>query len=142
MEQKYIYVIVVFAIIGILAVTLVSAYGFRGIHKQDLSEDEIDVIKEQYEAFNTALENNDYGAWESLMLEKIEKMRLEITRENFDKMRDEYLQKIEMNDEFIKAKESGDFSELKEKYGYAKTGHKGFRKGFKETGTCPYSKFK
>ncbi len=83
-----------FLMMALLTVGLVSAYGFgEGLNKPN---------EEEHEAMVTAIENQDYSAWKSLMEEQVERMRSSITEDNFNEMIARHQERVEQgfgNDE-------------------------------------------
>jgi hypothetical protein len=83
MEKKNLGILMV-AIIAVIGAGLVSAYGFgKGFMNQNLSEEEKDAMIDQENAIRTAIQNNDFATWKSLMEEKIAQMQSGLTTENF-----------------------------------------------------------
>jgi hypothetical protein len=88
MEQKYILGIIALSMIAIFGISMVSAFGFgKGFDflKPTLTDEERTQLQEQEQAIQTAVANNDYATWKSLVNEQIVKMQEQITEENFNK---------------------------------------------------------
>ncbi|MBP7708586.1 hypothetical protein KA107_02780 [Candidatus Pacearchaeota archaeon] len=117
MNTKYIAGIVAVCLVALLAVNFVAAGGFgKGMKTFAPSE-------EDREAMRTAIENKDYAGWKALMEQRVERMRAEITEENFNQM-------IEMHQNMNQT-------------GMPERGmHKGMGKSMKgqgqNSGSCPY----
>ena len=87
MEQKYVLGIVALAMIAILGVSAVSAFGFgKGLMNPIMTDEEKSAMQEKQQAMQTAIKNKDYASWKSLMEERIAKMQSELTEENFNKI--------------------------------------------------------
>lgn len=148
MEQKYVLGIVALAMVAVLGVGMVSAFGFGngfGFMKSELTDEDKAEMQEQHEAMQTAIENGDYATWKSMMEERIAKMQSQITEENFNTIREQHQKMSEFRTAMQEARESGDFSkvqELQEEYGLERRGFgKGMKAGFKMgRGDCPRSK--
>jgi hypothetical protein len=70
----------VFSAIALLGVGLVAAFPFDfGKMNQDLTEEEQTEIQAFHDSLKTAIENEDYESWKSLM-------ESQITEENFNKI--------------------------------------------------------
>jgi len=93
MEQKYVLGIVALAIVVLLGIGIISAYGF-GMWGSDLTEEEKAEILEQKEAIKTAIENKDYETWKSLMEDQL-------TEENFNKLVEKYEKMSEYKGDFV-----------------------------------------
>lgn len=132
MEQKYILGIVVLTIVAVLVISMVSAFGFgKGFRfmKSELTDEEKTRLQEQRDAMQKAIENKDYATWKSLMEEEIEKMKEQLTEENFNKIVEQHQQMTELRSAMKEAKESGNYTkiqELQEKFGIE---GKGFGRG-------------
>lgn len=138
MEQKYILGIIITLIVSILGISIASAFGFgKGFSfiKSNLTEEEKAEIQKQNQEIRNAIENGDFATWKYLMEERIAKMQSQLTEENFNTLREHHQKMMEFRKAMQEARESGDFSkvkELQEKYGFE---HKGFKKGMKN---CPF----
>ena len=104
MEKKKITVgIFALAAVALLSFGMVSAFGFgEGFMKQDLTEEEMSEMRTQREAMREAVENGDYSTWKSLMEERLEQMKSQITEENFNQMveRHQEMESLRANGEF------------------------------------------
>ena len=77
-----------------LGAGFVSAFpmgGFRVLNKQ-LTSDELKTLTEERQQITQAIENNDYNTWNALMEQRIEKMKSELTQDNFNQVVDRYNQ--------------------------------------------------
>jgi hypothetical protein len=111
MEKKYIAGIFAIAVVAVLGVSMVSAFGLgNGFmnHDKALTDAEKTAMEQERTAMQTALENEDYAAWKSLMEAQIAKMQAEITEENFNALVEQHAQMSEMK---------ADMDALREKYG-------------------------
>ncbi len=118
MKQKYVLGIVALAIVAILGISMVSAFGFgKGFMNTDFTEEERAEMQTQRQSMQTAIADGDYATWETLMLEKIEKMKAQITEENFNNLVTRYQERAELRTAMQEARESGDFSEFQEMKG-------------------------
>ncbi|MBS3143774.1 hypothetical protein J4446_02785 [Candidatus Woesearchaeota archaeon] len=115
MNKKYLAVFAI-AMVALVGVGMVSAFGF-GNGMKGLSDNDGAQMQEQMEAVNSAIENNDFEAWKSLM-------ESQLTEENFNQMVERHNEMKEFREQMETAKESGDFESMK-----------GFEKGFR--GNCP-----
>lgn len=87
MKQKTLLGIFAFSIVAILGISMVSAFGFgHKLMNPDLSDEDKTEMQNQMETIRTAIENNDYETWKSLMEEQIAKMQEQITEDNFDEI--------------------------------------------------------
>lgn len=127
MKQKKILGIFALVMVVFVGIGMVSAFGFGkgyGPNSPLLNEEEKAQLAEQQKEIQTAIEKGDFAAWKSLMEKRIEKMKQQITEENFNILKEKHQKMTEFRNEMLKARESGDFSkiaELKEKYGVGKT---------------------
>jgi len=146
MEQKYVLGIVALAMVAILGVSMVSAFGFgNGFMNSDLTEEEKEAMQEQKEAMKTAIENEDYGAWKSLMEDRFAKMQEKINEDTFNEKVKRHSERAEFRAAVEELKASGDFSRediqnLREEYGIEGKGFGGHGKGMKKSGECPFAK--
>lgn len=141
MQNKYVYSFVALAIVAILGVSMISAFGFGKSFNADLTEEEKTELQEQREAMKTAIENNDFETWKSLMEQRITKMQSQLTEENFNKIVKRHEKMSEIKSAVQESRETGDWSKveaLKEEY---RIEGEGFKRGFR-TGkmNCPFSK--
>lgn len=105
MKKQYILGIVAFAIVAVLGVSMVSAFGFDGFMNHNLDNEDRTEMQEQIEAMQTAIENGDYETWKSLMEERIVKMQEQITEENFNKILEMHQQQEERRAEMEEQRE-------------------------------------
>ncbi len=120
MEQKYVLGIVALAMVVVLGISMVSAFGFgKGISEEDRT------------ALENAMESSDYETWEEIRMSQI-------SEERFEEARARYAEKAEFRIAMQEARESGDYSrlqELKEEFGCDKA-MQGMKKGNKDCGGC------
>ena len=149
MEQKYILGIVALAMVVVLGIGAVSAFGFG---KLDLTNEEREAERE---AVKASVESGDYEAWKSLMEERIAKMQEGLTEEKFNELVERHSKMLEFKEAVKELKASGDFSRedidnLRVEYGVEGQGFKkgfgmeGFKKGFggrgmRNSGSCPFA---
>lgn len=103
MKQKQMLGIVALAMVALLGVGMVSAFGFGNR-----------VSEEDRDALENAIESGDYEAWREIKLSQI-------SEESFEEARAQYQERLE----FREARESGDYSrlqELREEYGFEGNG--------------------
>jgi len=134
MEQRYVLGIVALAIVAVLGIGMVSAFGFGngfGFMKSDLTDEEKAQFQEQRGIMQKAIENKDYAAWKSLMEQEIAKMQAQITEENFNKIVEQNQQMTELRAAMQEAKESGDYSKVQELQTEFGIKGKGFGKAMK-----------
>ncbi len=127
MKNKTILGLFAFALVAILGISMVSAYNGFGLMNHDFSKEDKAEMQEQRIAMRTAIENQDFESWESLMEEKIARMQERLTEGNFNelverhsKMGEQRESHQEMRDT-MHTRESGDFEgikHLKEKSGF------------------------
>jgi hypothetical protein len=84
MKQKYTIGILAIAMVALLGAGMVSAFGsgtglFNILNKQNMTQ-----VHEQQQALQTAINNNDYNSWKSLMEQQISKMQALVTQDNFN----------------------------------------------------------
>lgn len=131
MEQKYMFGFFAVAIVAILGIGIVSAFGAGkagGFMSSSLTADEKAQFQEQRQAMQTAVENQDYSAWKALHEQRIASMQTQLTEENFNRIVERHAEMKEVREHMQEARETGDFSkvqELKEKYGLGKSNGKG-----------------
>jgi hypothetical protein len=140
MEHKYVFGIVALAMIAVLGVSAVSAFG-NGIGFGSLNDEDMEDFEIQQNAMRTAIENEDYQTWKSLVENRIAKMQGDLTEENFGRVVEKHQEMSEFREAIHEAKESGDFSrvqELKDERGFEGRGSKqGLGKGMKSE--CNYN---
>ncbi len=118
MEQKYVLGIFAIAMVAILGVGMVSAFGFgNGISEEDR------------EALENAMESGDYETWEEIKMSQI-------SEERFEEVQARHAEKAEFREAMQEARESEDYEtmqELKEEFGKGKG-----MKGMNHEG-CPFA---
>jgi len=114
MKSNYLYGSVALAMIALLGISMVSAFGFgNGFMNVDLTDEEKAEIEVQREAMRTAVESGDYETWKELHESRL-------TEENFQKAQERHAEMSEvreLKDELKQAVEDGDdvrVEELKE----------------------------
>ena len=121
MEQKYVLGIVALAMVALLGVGMVSAYGFgNGMSDEDKG------------ALETAIESGNYEAWKEIKMSQI-------SEERFEEMTLRHQERAEFRKAMQEARESGDYSkvqELKAEFGQGK----GMHKRNMHSGECPFAK--
>ena len=72
-------------VFSVLGAGFVSAFagGFGGF-KKELTAEELEAFAEERQQMTEAIESGDYETWKALMEEKLEKMKAELTEENFN----------------------------------------------------------
>jgi hypothetical protein len=145
MEKKYSLGIFTLLIVGILGVNFVMAFpmgfgssmGFGGFFNEELTAEDLEVLTEERQQMTEAIENGNYDAWKALMEERIERMKAELTEENFNQIVERYNQMEErkqLREQIREAWESGDYEavvELREEltssggFGCPKAGFRG-----------------
>jgi len=134
-KDKMHLVIISIPMVAFLGVSFVAAFPFgKGFMNPDLSDVEIQELQENHEAVKTAIENQDFDSWKSLMEEKINKMQESLTKEDFNKIVEKHQSRAQFRESMQEAHESGDFSkvqELKEKLGFK---DKHFKMDFRKDG--------
>lgn len=112
MKQKYILGMLALAMVSVLGISMISAYGFgNSFMNSDLSDEEIEEMQQERDAMHEAIENGDYSTWANLMQTRIQKMQGEITQERFNEVVDRYdemSQVHELREELRVALEDGD----------------------------------
>jgi len=93
MDKKQKITIASLLVFSALGAGFVSAFpmGFRVLNKE-LTSDELKTLTEERQQITQAIENNDYNTWETLMEQRIEKMKSELTQDNFKQVVDRYNQ--------------------------------------------------
>jgi len=115
MEQKYILGIVALTMVVILGISMISAFGFgKGFMNFNLTDEEKAEMQLQRQSIQTAIVENNYTAWKSLMEERIAKMQSQLTEENFNKIVEQNKNMSEFKTAMQEARESGNFSKVKE----------------------------
>jgi galactokinase/mevalonate kinase-like predicted kinase len=93
MDKKQKVTIASLLVFSALGAGFVSAFpmGFRVLNKE-LTSDELKTLTEERQQLTQAIENNDYNTWKTLMEQRIEKMKSELTEDNFKQVVDRYNQ--------------------------------------------------
>lgn len=128
MEKKHVLGVFALAVVALLGVSMVSAFGFgKGFMTgTELTEEERNLLTEEQEAIRNSIQEGDYETWKSLMEERVEKMRESLTEENFNAIKERHAQREEFRNSMQEARESGDrqtMEELREEFGQGKKIH-------------------
>ena len=94
MDKKQKVTIASLLVFSALGAGFVSAFpmgGFRVLNKQ-LTSDELKTLTEERQQITQAIENNDYNTWKTLMDQRIEKMKSDLTEDNFKQVVEKYNQ--------------------------------------------------
>jgi hypothetical protein len=140
MKNKYTLGVFALALVAVLSVGFVAASPFgQGFMNKDLTDQERAEFQEQKQAMQTAIANEDYETWKSLMQERIVEMQSQLTEENFNTLVQKHESMSEFRDAMQEARESGDFSrmqEIKQEFGFegkpCMQKSRGFHKGLAE----------
>ena len=127
-KKHFAWIFAIFAI-ALLSFGIVSAFGFGNGLMVGLSDEDKETLETQREAMQTAIENEDYETWETLMLEKIEMMKNEVNQENFQKLVERHNEREKFRLAMEEARETGDYEsmqEVREQYGFQEMQGKGF----------------
>ncbi len=109
-------VLAVTFVVGILALSAISAIGFpfgKGFNK-NLTQEEQTALQEQHDAIRTAIEEEDFETWKTLMNQRIAQMQSEITQENFNSIVQYHKQMQEFHDAMRQARQTGDYSKVEQ----------------------------
>jgi len=114
MDKKQKIAITVLLIFSVIAVGFVSAFpmGFGGFFNKDLTTEELKTLVEENQQMTQAIENGDYDTWKTLMEERIEKMKSELTEENFNQIVENHNQmkeRMEIEQQIKEAIQNGDY---------------------------------
>ena len=73
-------------IFSLLGAGFVSAFpmGFGGFFNKDLTAEELQTLTEERQQMTQAIESGDYASWKALMEERLDRMKAELTEENFN----------------------------------------------------------
>ncbi|MFA5173598.1 MAG: hypothetical protein WC438_00265 [Candidatus Pacearchaeota archaeon] len=129
MERKYVLTIMAVSLVAILGVGAVSAFGFGNGFFNSATDEEKAAMKENQDAMRTAIENNDYATWKTLMEGQIAQMQSKITEENFNDIVANHAKMSEMQSEM---------NTLRQKYGM-ESENPGMRGAGKGEGKCPFA---
>jgi len=125
MDKKQKIAITALLIFTIIGVGFVSAFpmGFGGFFNKDLTAEELKTMVEENQKMTQAIENGDYDTWKTLMEERIEKMKSELTEENFNQIVENHNQmkeRMEIEQQIREAIQNGDYetaTQLREQLG-------------------------
>ncbi len=95
MEKKYMLGMFAFAMVAMLGVSMVSAYGF-GMGRGDLTEEDRAEMDANREAMRNAVETGDYAVWEGLMQERLAEMEDFISEETFAEIQARHEERAEL----------------------------------------------
>ena len=113
MKNKYALGIASIAMIAILGIgfALASPFGFgNGLMNSDMSDEEKIEMQEHMESIRTAIENEDFDTWKSLM-------EAQLTKENFNRLiesNEEMSKRRILHEELQQAIEDGDTEKAEE----------------------------
>ena len=112
METKYKIALGALLALSILGVGFVAAYpmGFRRF--QDFTAEDFETFSEERQQMVDAIENGDYDTWKTLMEDRIEEMKSDLTEENFDSIVERHSQmkeSRELRQQIREAIENGDY---------------------------------
>jgi DNA-binding FadR family transcriptional regulator len=102
--------LLVFSIIG-AGLTSAFSMGFGGFNK-DLTAEELKTLTEENQQMTQAIENGDYNTWKALMEKRIDRMKSELTEENFNQVVERYNQmkeRSQLKQQINEALQSGDY---------------------------------
>ncbi len=111
--------ILAFAMVAILAVGAVSAYGFGN----KMSDEDKETMK-------SAIESGDYDSWANVK-------RAQISEDKFNEARSRHAERAEFRALMQEAREAGDYDRIQELKAEFGTG-KGMNKKNANSGTCPF----
>ena len=114
MDKKQKIAITVLLIFSVIAVGFVSAFpmGFGGFFNKDLTAEELKTLVEENQQMTQAIENGDYDTWKALMEERIDRMKSELTEENFNQIVENHNQmkeRMEIEQQIREAIQNGDY---------------------------------
>ena len=118
MDKKQKGAIAALLVISVLGAGFVSAFpmGFGGFNK-DLTSEELEAFAEERQKMTDAIESGDYETWKALMEEKMEKMKAELTEENFNQIVERHGQMKEgreLKQQIREAWENGDYETVEQ----------------------------
>ena len=105
-------------VFSLLGAGFVSAFpmGLGGFFNKDLTAEELQALTE-------AIENGDYATWKALMEERLDRMKAELTEENFNLLVEKHNQmkeRSQLRERIRDALENGDYetaAQLREQLG-------------------------
>jgi len=94
MNKKQKVAIAALLVFSVVGAGFVSAFpmGFGGFFNKDLTAEELKTLTEERQQMTQAIENSDYTAWKALMEKRLDKMKSELTEENFNQIVESYNQ--------------------------------------------------
>ena len=102
--------LLVFSVIGAGFVSALPM-DFGGFNK-DLTAEELKTLVEENQQMTQAIENGDYATWKALMEERIDRMKSELTEENFNQIVERHNQmkeNMEIEQQIREAIQNGDY---------------------------------
>lgn len=121
MKQKQMLGIVALAMVAILGIGMISAFGFgSGISEEDKVE------------LKNAMESGDYESWKEIKMSQI-------SEEKFEEARARHQERVEFRMAIQEARESGNYSKMQDlKADFGKG--KGMHNKNMNSGPCPFAK--
>ena len=118
MENKQKIAVISLLALGILGIGFVAAFpmGFGGFN-QGLTAEEMQTMKEEQQQMMDAIENGDYETWKTLMENRIDEMKAELTEENFNQLVERHSQMNEAREirqQIREAWENDDFETVEQ----------------------------
>jgi len=112
-------------VFSLLGAGFVSAFpmGFGGFFNKDLTAEELQTLTEERQQMTQAIENGDYATWKALMEYRLDRMKAELTEENFNLLVERHNQMEERNqlrEQIRDALQNGDYetaAQLREQLG-------------------------
>jgi len=112
-------------VFSLLGAGFVSAFpmGLGGFFNKDLTAEELQVLTEERQQMTEAIENGDYATWKALMEEQLDRMKAELTEENFNLLverRSQMKERSQLREQIRDALENGDYetaAQLREQLG-------------------------
>lgn len=89
MKNKFLGVLVVTAIV-LLEIGAISGFAMARSWSQEPTEQEKAEMQRENEAIQSAIANRDFMTWRSLMMQSLERMKSDLTQENFNFLVDQY----------------------------------------------------
>ena len=125
MDKKQKVTIAALLVFSVIGAGFVSAFpmGFGGFFNKDLTAEELEALTEERQQMTQAIENNDYTTWKTLMEERLDRMKAELTEENFNLLVERHNQMEERNqlrEQIREALQNGDYEtavQLREQLG-------------------------
>lgn len=99
MDNKKITGVFAISLIALFSISLVAAQGF-GFNR--MSDEDQELFLDEREVMRTAIENEDYSTWKSLMEDRIARMQESLTEDDFKEL-------VANHENNILARENGEF---------------------------------